>query len=158
MKRRSSSWLALLGFGGACAAAALLGVRANRRGKRWYDGLSKPPFNPPDAVFAPVWTGLYALMTASAHRVWQAPPSPSRTRALALWGTQLGANAAWSPLFFGARRPRAALADLGLLVAAIALYAREAGKVDRAAAWMMAPYGAWCAFAGLLNEELVRRN
>ena len=151
-------WLALLGFGGACAAAALLGAYANAGSKRWYRSLSKAPFNPPDWLFAPVWTGLYALMTASAYRVWRSPASQARTRALRWWGAQLVANAAWSRLFFGARRPRAALLDIGVLVAAIARYTGAAAAADRPAAWMMAPYGAWAGFAALLNQEIVRRN
>ena len=148
----------MLGFAGACAGAALLGARANASSRRWYRSLAKPPFNPPDGVFAPVWTGLYALMTASAYRVWWSPASPARSRALRWWAAQLAANAAWSPLFFGARRPRAALADMGVLMVALALYTRSAAVVDRPSAWMMAPYGAWVGFAALLNEELVRRN
>ena len=158
MRRRPSSWLALLGFGGACAAAALVGAAVTRRNLGWYRTLKKPPFQPSERVFGPVWSALYALMSASAWRVWKSPDSPARSRALGLWGGQLVANAAWSPLFFGAHRPRAALADLGLLTGTAAAYAREAGVVDRAAGWMMAPYLVWCGFAGLLNEEIVRRN
>ena len=155
---RPRSWLAVLGFGGACATAALIGARANVASKRWYRTLAKPPFQPPDWLFGPVWTVLYALTATSAYRVWRTPESAARTRALRAWATQLAANAAWSPLFFGARRPRAALADLGLLVGALALYARRAAEVDAPAAWMTAPYGAWCGFAALLNAEIVRRN
>ena len=156
MKR--SWWKALGGFVGAVAAAAVVGGVATTRNQDWYRSLRKPPFNPPDWLFGPAWTTLYALMATSAYRVWRAPPSPERSRALGLWGAQLALNAAWSPLFFGAHRPRAALVDLALLVVGICAYANEARKVDAPAAWMMAPYGAWCAFAGLLNEEIVRLN
>jgi translocator protein len=155
---KTRTWFALAGFGGACALTALIGGRANAGSRRWYRSLSKPSFNPPSWVFAPVWTALYALMSLSAHRVWRAPPSPNRTRALGWWWAQLLANAAWSPLFFGAHRPRAALVDLGALMAALALYTRSAAAVDAPAAWMMAPYGAWCAFASVLNEEIARLN
>src|SRR5690242_12754491 len=107
---RRPGWLALAGFAGAVAAAALLGGRAQSKNRTWYRTLKKPAFNPPDWVFGPVWTGLYATMAYSAYRVWRMPASPQRTRALALWGVQLAANAAWTPLFFGARAPKAALA------------------------------------------------
>jgi tryptophan-rich sensory protein len=120
--------------------------------------LRKPPFNPPPAVFGPVWTALYALMSWSAYRIWRQAPSPGRTRALALWATQLGLNGLWSPLFFGKHRPRTALVDLIGLAAAIAAYIKVAAKVDRAAAALMAPYLAWVGFAGVLNAEIVRRN
>jgi tryptophan-rich sensory protein len=105
-----------------------------------------------------VWTVLYALMAASAYRVWRREAGPARSRALALWWTQLAFNAAWSPLFFGAHRPRAALADLGLLFASLSAYALQSSRVDRGAAGLIAPYLAWAGFAGVLNEEIVRRN
>jgi translocator protein len=150
--------MALAGLAGAVAATALIAARVNRRNRRWYRRLEKPPFNPPEWVFAPVWTALYGLMVASAYRVWRLPPSPARTRALALWGGQLAANAAWTPIFFEARRPDAALVDSGLLLAGLGAYVNEARKVDPQAAWMMAPYAAWSLFATALNGEIVRRN
>lgn len=144
----------------ATATAAALGSLGTNRSVRsnWYRSLRKPSFQPPSGAFGPVWTALYVLMTASAYRVWRAPPSPARTRALALWGTQLALNAAWSWLFFGARKPAASLAELIALFATITSYANEARKVDPIAAWLIAPYLGWTAFAGLINEEIVRRN
>jgi len=159
-ERHGSAW-AMAGFGAAVAAAAGSGAAATPRSgaaKEWYDALDKPPFTPPKWVFPVAWTALYTLMAASAYRVWRAPGSPARTRALALWGTQLAANAAWSPLFFAARKPGAAMAALGVLLPAIAAYTNEARKVDAKAAWMMAPYLGWVSFAGVLNGEIVRRN
>jgi tryptophan-rich sensory protein len=150
--------MALIGFAGAVAATALVTTPINRRNKRWYRRLAKPKFHPPEWLFGPVWTALYALMVASAYRIWQLPDSPARTRALALWGGQLAANAAWTPLFFEARRPDAALVDIGLLVGGLGAYMNEARKVDPQAAWLMAPYAAWSLFATALNEEIVRRN
>lgn len=158
MRSRSGKW-GLLPFVAMTAAVALAGSRSTRRGRGlWYRLLRKPKFNPPAWVFGPVWTTLYALMSVSAHRVWRQPPSPERTRALALWATQLGLNGIWSPLFFGRRRARAALVDLVGLAAAIAAYIRVAAKVDRLAAGLMTPYLAWVGFAGLLNGAIVRRN
>jgi tryptophan-rich sensory protein len=146
-------------FTGLTALAAGVGARLSDRGtSRWYRRLKKPPFQPPPALFGPVWTALYALMVWSAVRVWKRPSSPARSRALRAWTGQLALNGAWSPLFFGARRPKAALADLALLGPAVAVYTRRAAAVDRGAAWMMAPYLGWLGFATLLNEEIVRRN
>jgi tryptophan-rich sensory protein len=151
--------MALGAFAGLTGLAALAGSWATRRGlQRWYPRLDKPRFTPPRWVFGPVWSGLYALMAGSAWRVWRLPSSPRRTRALAWWGTQLALNAAWSPLFFGARWPRAALADLALLLGATAGYTATVRELDRPAAWMMAPYLAWTGFAGVLNAEIARRN
>lgn len=145
-------------IGLATLLTAATGARATARGKPWYRLLRKSALNPPDAVFGPVWTGLYAASAISAARVYRAQPSPGRTRALALWGTQQALNAAWTPLFFGRRRPRAALVDLGLLWGALGSYAAQARKVDRAAAALVLPYLAWLSFAGLLNSEVIRKN
>jgi len=151
----------LLGFGTLTAAAAALGTLATRRSvdSAWYNAtLKKPPFQPPREVFAPVWTALYAMMTTSVARIYEARPSRERTRALALWGAQLALNAGWSAIFFGARRPKLALTEIIVLVAAIAAYTHQAREVDRRAAQWMLPYLGWTMFATLLNEEIVRRN
>ena len=158
---RTRSLVSLLGFGALTAAAGFIGARATRKSvdSPWYNVLlRKPPFQPPKRAFAPVWSGLYALIAGSGARVYAAPPSPERSRALALWGTQLALNAGWSVIFFGARKPRWALAELGVLLATIGAYMHQAHKVDRAAAYMFAPYLGWSGFAALLNEEIVRRN
>ncbi len=151
--------LSLLPFAGLTGLAAAAGGRSTQGGRSlWYRALRKPPYQPPPAVFGPVWTVLYGTMARSAQRVWRAPRSPARTAALALWGAQLAVNAAWSWLFFARRRPRAALADIAVLSPLIGAYALTAGRVDRRAGWMMLPYLAWVGFATLLNREVVRRN
>ena len=156
--RRLSSVLAFAGITGALVATALGGARITRRNLGWHRRLRKPSWNPPNAAFGPVWAVLYTLMGISAWRVWRAPPSRARSGALGLWAAQLAANAAWTPLFFGAHRPRTALADLGLMLGAVGAYAAVARRVDRPAAWMMAPYLAWGGFAGALNFAIARAN
>ena len=157
-----SRW-SLLGFVGLVATAGLLGAGTTQGGRSpWYRSLRKPPFQPPPEVFAPVWTALYALIAYSGYRVYRRPASPQRTRALALWGTQLALNAAWTPLFFGRVRckhhPVASLVDTAALTAAIASYIASVRKLDSPAAVAMVPYLAWSSFATMLNEEIVRRN
>ena len=144
-------------FAGATFAAAALGARSSSARSPWYRALEKPPWQPPPAAFPPVWTALYALTAASGWRTWRSR-GPGRRRALALWGAQLAVNAAWSPIFFGLRRPRAALVDAALLVPAIAAYALAARRADRVAAALVLPYLGWSAFALVLNAEIVRRN
>jgi len=159
MKSALKTGLALLGFGAVTLLSGAVGALATRKSQRtWYRALRKSPLNPPDRVFAPVWTTLYALSSVSATRVYRAEPSPERSRALALWGAQQTFNAAWTPLFFGKRRATAALIDLGLLWTTLAAYAREAGRVDRRAEQLVLPYLAWVTFAGLLNATIVKRN
>lgn len=159
-ERKNSGW-ALLGFAAAVTAVATLAAAGNPRvgeTMRWYDRLDKPRWTPPKAVFPVAWTTLYAMIAVSGWRVWKRPDGPDRSRALALWGAQLALNAAWTPIFFTAMRPRAALVDVGALVPAVAAYGLAAGAVDRTAGWMMAPYLAWTSFAAALNADIVRRN
>ena len=161
---KESDLLPLAGFFAATVAAALAGMvsgaspRRGRRSMMWYSGLRKARGNPPPAVFPVAWTALYAMNAVSGWRVWKQPDSPRRAAALALWTTQLGLNAAWTPLFFGARRPRAAMTDLVGLWGALAAYTAVARRVDAPAAWLTAPYLAWVSYAGYLNAEILRRN
>lgn len=157
---RSGSLLALAGFGLATAGAAWYGARYSRNSSRklWYRQLEKPKFTPPERVFPAVWTSLYALIAWSGWRVWSAVPSRQRDNALRLWLSQLAANAEWSKLFFGQRRPTSALADILALEGSIVAYIAAARKVDRAAGNAFIPYAAWVAFAAVLNAEIVRLN
>ena len=154
---KKNALVALAAIVGSTATAAALGGR-NSGDSRWYRRLRKPALTPPPIVFPIAWTALYALQAASAFRVWRAPKSSNRTKALALWATQLGLNAAWSPIFFRMRAPRLALADVVALDAALAAYVHRAAKVDRPAALLAAPYLAWLGFATYLNAEIVRLN
>ncbi len=159
-KARSRSLLALAGFGLATAGAAWYSARFSRNGNRdsWYRILNKPGFTPPDAVFPVVWTTLYAMIAWSGWRIWSATPSRERNAALRLWVSQLAANAQWSKLFFGERRPTLALADVLALEGTIFSYIAAARKVDRGAANAFIPYAAWVAFATVLNAEILRLN
>lgn len=158
-KASSRSLLALAGFGLVTAGAVWYGARYSRGNRdSWYRQLNKPRFTPPDQVFPAVWTTLYALIAWSGWRIWSAAPSPERDTALRLWISQLAANAEWSKLFFGRRRPALALADILMLESSIFSYIRNARRVDRGAANAFIPYAAWVAFAAVLNAEIIRLN
>jgi tryptophan-rich sensory protein len=149
-------------FGALSYGAAALGTLTMRgRGapdKRWFRSLNKPAFQPPNWLFGPVWTVLYGTLAYSGYRIWRAERSPQRTRALAWWGAQLALNAAWTPLFFGARKPALALADIGALDVAATSYAVSAAKVDPTAVKVVAPYLTWLMFATSLNGSIVVKN
>lgn len=155
--KKPFSPLALAAFAGLTASAAAVGAQESGN-TLWYRRLKKPPFQPPPSVFGPVWGVLYGLIAYSGYRVWKHRKAEGGTRALGLWGVQMALNGAWSYLFFKKKQPRAALADIGLLLGAVSLYTNAARRVDKPAAWMMAPYLAWVSFASALNEEIVRRN
>lgn len=156
---RAAGAAALVGFALVVALAAMSGGRSSRRPpSTWYDRLNKPPFQPADWLFAPVWTVLYACIAVSGWRVFRQPPSTQRRRALRLWTAQLGLNGLWSWLFFGKRQTGLALVDSTLLLATTVAYARVARDVDSLASRLFVPYVGWVGFATLLNEEIVRRN
>src|SRR6185437_4556277 len=67
----------------------------------WYAGLAKPSFNPPNWLFAPVWTLLYVLIAIAGWRIWRRDAGGWPTR---LWWAQLVLNFLWSPIFFAAHR------------------------------------------------------
>ncbi len=141
--------LAVGGIGGLATASSVT---------TWYAGLIKPPFNPPNAVFGPVWTTLYVLMALAAWRVWRAGPAGARRPGLILYAVQLALNLAWSLIFFGLRQPAIALAEVALLLAAVVATGVAFWRTDRSAGLMMIPYVAWVAFASALNFEIWRLN
>ena len=143
----------------ALAAGGVGGFATASSVTTWYVGLNKPAFNPPNFLFAPVWTVLYVLMALAAWRIWRAPRAASgRGPALTLYAVQLALNLAWSLIFFGLRRPDLALAEVALLLAAVIATAALFWRVDRPAGLMLIPYAAWTAFAALLNFEIWRLN
>ena len=114
----------------------------------WYDALRKPAWTPPKWAYAPVWTALYALMGLAAWRVLRAGGGPCP---LALYGVQLALNAAWTPLFFGARDLDLASWDAVALVGATLGTALAFHAADGPAGWLMAPVVAWVALAAALT-------
>lgn len=142
---------------GAVAATSIAGQIATFPNLvPWYAGLVKPPFNPPDWVFAPVWTALYALMAFALWRVLRDPSAVASRRrsAVILFLVLLVLNAAWSWMFFWAHSPLLGLMNvLPQLVVAVATGASFA-RIDRLAALCLLPLIVWVAFAGLLNTAI----
>ena len=149
----------LLAFVGVCVAISAIGglITAQSVGT-WYQSLRKPSFNPPDWLFAPVWTSLYLAVAIAGWRVWRKVGLAGAPAAMASYGLQLALNLAWSFLFFGGRMIGAALADCMTLLVAIVLNAALFRPIDRLAAWLLVPYAAWVAFAAVLNFALWRAN
>lgn len=146
----------LFGFLLLTLAGGFLAGQAVGPNLDWYATLPKPGFNPPAAVFAPVWTVLYVVMAVAAWRVAAVVRVRHglRRRALGLWALQFALNFAWTFLFFGAHLAGAALIDLTLLWLVIVATIDAFARIDRAAAWLMAPYLAWVSFAGVLNGAI----
>jgi len=124
----------------------------------WYAALAKPSFNPPNAVFAPVWTLLYTLMAIAAWLVWKLPSSPLRRSALMIWCLQLALNFLWTFIFFGSHQTGLALLEIALLWLEILATAILFFRLRRPAGWLFVPYLAWVAFAAALNAAIYRMN
>ena len=143
---------------GPFAVGALGSIPTARSIPTWYRTLDKPSWNPPDAVFGPVWTTLYALMGVSLLLIRRGSEGPARAGAEALFGLQLALNLAWSFVFFGGRNVRGALSVIALLWISILATIAAFWRIDRSAALLLAPYLGWVTFASLLNAEISRRN
>ncbi len=125
----------------------------------WYAGLVKPWFNPPNWIFAPVWTVLYLLMAFAVWRILRLPETTSARRlAFILFFLQLALNAAWSLMFFSAHSPLLGLLNIVpqwiLIIATTAIFYR----VDRIAAFCLLPLVGWVAFAAVLNFMILKLN
>ena len=153
-RARRASLLALVGFVGLCLLVLVAnGAITAGSVKGWYQTLRRPPGSPPDWLFGPVWTALYAMIGVSAWLVWRrVEVGVHRKRAaLRAWGWQLLANALWPPAFFGLHALGLGLVVIGLMLATIALTILAFWPIERRAALLLVPYLTWVGFAGYLN-------
>jgi len=142
----------------AAVGVGLAGGLATEIGP-WYVSLRKPSWQPPNWLFAPAWTIIFALTAAAAVRTWRATPDPAGRRGLlAAFATNGALNIAWSVLFFRLRRPDWALAEVVALWLSILSLIVSCGRRSRLAGWMLSPYLAWVTFASALNLKIVQLN
>ncbi|MFL5576629.1 MAG: TspO/MBR family protein [Gemmatimonadaceae bacterium] len=174
LSRRDATSLAA--FALTTAGAAGLGsyfvpARKEPRASAWLRRLRGARLRQPPTLLRPVRTALYSFVALSGWRIWRAsdgdtgwphgaprPEQRPRMRALALWATQLGLDAAWSPLFFRRKSKTAALADVVALLGTAGAYTATARRIDRPAAWLMAPYLGLVGVATYLNAGVARRS
>jgi benzodiazapine receptor len=156
------NWLILAAFIAAALGAGALGAvfspAVSAAANHWYGLLAKPHWAPPNSWYAPVWTVLYVMMGASAWLIWRERYHRGRSPALAAYAIQLIINAAWAPLFFGAKNIGAGLFVIVALWLSIAWTIREFAVVKPAAAWLLAPYLIWVSFASALNLSFWKLN
>jgi tryptophan-rich sensory protein len=133
----------------------LSGFATSQGVSTWYPTLAKPSFNPPAAVFGPVWTVLYIMMGVAAYLVWrQGFGADGVKAALVVFVGQLALNGLWSILFFGMRQPGWALVEIVVLWVAIGATIWLFWRVVPAAGALLLPYWAWVSFATILNASL----
>jgi tryptophan-rich sensory protein len=142
----------------AATTVAVLGGLMTELGT-WYYDLRQPAWKPPDWLFGPAWTALFALIALAGIRAWQdAPDRRMREWLLALFALNAFLNVLWSLLFFRLRRPDWALVEVGFLWLSIVVLIAVLARWSRPAAWLLAPYLAWVTFAAALNAAVVRLN
>lgn len=158
-----------LGLLAAVAVVAVMGSLAtipNTDG--WYAEVEKVPWDPPNAVFGPVWSVLYLLIAVVGWLIWRAGfrpgwPNAARRPLLAYW-VQLVLNALWTPVFFagfpmiGAAAWWIALAVMLALIVSVVWLMLSAARWSRPAVWLLAPYLLWLLFASTLNIGVIALN
>ncbi len=152
MNTQNRQYGVLIGFILLTAAAAVFGSQFEPG--NWHAALSKPSWNPPNWVFAPVWTTLYVLIAVAGWLVWRERPAAWAKHASVLWFVQMALNAAWSWLFFGLHETLWALVDIVLMVITIAAFVAVSWQPKRLAAWLFVPYLLWVSFATALNASI----
>ena len=140
-------WRPILVAAGAALVVAGLGTAATDLGP-WYQELRKPPWQPPDWLFGPAWTLIYALTALAGAMAWQAARTGrERRRILGLFG-----------LYFTWQRPGWALAEAVLLWLSIVLLIKGIAPLSGRASWLLLPYLLWVSFATALNLAIVLLN
>ncbi len=151
--------MALLGFVFAVFLAAGVGGRVAAASIHpWFHTLRQAPLSPPEWLYAPVWTMLYALMAIAAWLAWRTRVSSCRSGGLRMWWVQLFVNLGWTVVFFGLHAPVVALIDLAILIMALVLTIRPFRTIRPMAAYLMVPYLLWSVFAFYLNAGIVFLN
>lgn len=124
----------------------------------WYQALNKPVFNPPNWIFAPVWTLLYLLMGVSIFLVLEKAPKDKGKKLLKLFFIQLTLNFFWTFIFFGLHNTFLAFFEIVLLWISILVLILKFKDYSKFASWLLVPYLLWVSFASLLNLSIFLLN
>lgn len=122
--------------------------------KEWYPTLFKPAFNPPNWIFAPVWTTLFVMMGVALYLVWTKKYSGQKFSAYFAFGIQLVFNLFWSVIFFWLHNPAFAFVDIIVLALSIIYTIVVFSKISKEAAYLLVPYLLWVIFAATLNFNI----
>ncbi len=125
----------------------------------WYYALRSPAWKPPDWLFGPAWTTIFACAALAGLYAWNGScRRTDRVRILTLFGVNAALNVLWSVLFFRLHRPDWALVEVILLWVSIVALMVGLARHSRAASWLLAPYLVWVSFAAALNLAIVQLN
>ena len=122
----------------------------------WYSELTKSNFNPPDWIFAPVWTTLYLMMTLAIWFFWHSKNREMNT--IYIYFIHIVFNTTWSVVFFGFHNIFLALINLIILIFLIIVLVIRFSRVNKVSSYLMIPYLLWSSFALFLNINLLILN
>jgi tryptophan-rich sensory protein len=139
-----------------CQIAGLIGaVFTTPSITTWYAGIVKPAFNPPNWIFAPVWTTLFILMGISFYLIWEKGLDKKNVKlGISIFGVQLILNILWSVIFFGFQNPLLGLIEIIALWIAILVNIILFYKISRTGAYLLIPYILWVSIATFLNYSI----
>ena len=152
-----NKFLSFLIFGFVTFSASFIGSIATITSKEpWYSSLNKSGFNPPDWVFAPVWTTLYLMMTLAIWFFWHTKNRDMNT--IYIYFIHIVFNTTWSIVFFGLHQIFFALVILTILILLIIILIIRFKRVNFVSYYLMIPYLLWCCYALFLNFNLLMLN
>ena len=122
----------------------------------WYSELIKSNYNPPDWIFAPVWTTLYLMMTFAIWFFWHSKNRDINT--IYIYFIHIVFNTTWSVVFFGFHNIFLALINLIILIFLIIVLVIRFSRVNKVSSYLMIPYLLWSCFALFLNINLLILN
>lgn len=158
MAPRRKLWKPVLVAAAGALFVAVLGGTLTDTGP-WYQNLQKPSWQPPDWLFGPAWTTIFALAVVSAVSAWRAAEDRSqREWVIGLFALNGFFNVLWSTLFFALKRPDWALMEVGFLWLAILAPMLAFWRLSRLSGLCLVPYLLWVSFAAYLNYIVVRLN
>lgn len=142
-----------------CLAAGYIGsFSMDGQSYVWYSMLNKSQLNPPDWVFAPVWTFLYITLGLSLWLVLQQKDNKYFRYGVYVFAIQLILNALWTKLFFGLHDPFFAYLEILLLDIFVIIMVFIFGKISRLAQLVLLPYVIWLGLASYLNWYILYYN
>jgi benzodiazapine receptor len=157
--RRAYRWKPILTAAAAALGVAIIGALMTDLSP-WYFALEQPAWKPPDLLFGPAWTLIFALCAVAGVRAWDRLRGDGNAREWLLAAFALNAflNVLWSLLFFRLQRPDWALIEVPFLWLSIVLLMWMLWRTGRGNAWLLLPYLLWVSFAAILNLAVVRLN
>ena len=150
VKNKFLSFILLLIF--TYSASFIGGIVTISFKEPWYSQLVKSNYNPPDWVFAPVWTTLYLMMTIAIWLYWHSRNRDINT--IYLYFIHIVFNTTWSIIFFGLHQILLALVILTILIILIIILIIRFKYVNKVSSYLMIPYLLWCCYALFLNFNL----